>query len=93
VLSSPELLLSVVTYSLPGRYNYLQNSFEQVQVFPQKALIYHYKQLFQQNLTYLYPSIVNSFFLVQLTDELAGVVDWILLLALSVCPDVEDHTK
>ena len=30
---------------------------------------------------------------VQLTDQLAGVVDWIFLLALSVCPDVEDHTE
>ena len=54
--------------------------------FLKKLLIYHhYKQLFQQNLSYLYPSSVSWFFLVQFTDELAVIVDGTILLHCQWC--------
>ena len=50
------------------------------------------KQLFQQN---LFSSSFNCcwFFLVQVTCQLAGIVDRTDLLPFSTCPDVEDHSK
>ena len=49
--------------------------------------------MFQQTLTYLYPSSANGFFLVQLTDHLIVIDDRIVLFPFSICLDVEDHPQ
>ena len=49
--------------------------------------------MFQQTLTYLYPSSANGFFLVQLTDHLVVIVDRIVLFPFLICLDVEDHPQ